>query len=201
RPGERRSLIVVGLTGAMMVVEIAAGLTFGSMALLADGLHMASHAAALGIAAFAYIYARRRARDPRFSFGTGKVNALAGFAGALLLVVFAVLMGWESAKRFVHPITNAFEQATLVAAIGLVVNGACVLILGGNEQVPTERTADPGEHGHHGPHDHNLRSAYLHVLADALTSLLAIFALLSGKYFGLTWMDPLMGIVGMLLGL
>ena len=199
QPGERRSLIVVGITGAMMVVEVAAGLAFGSMALLADGLHMASHAAALGIAAFAYIYARRRARDPRFSFGTGKVNALAGFAGAVLLAVFAMLMGWESANRFFHPVSIVFDQATLVAVIGLAVNGASVVILGAHEQVLGGRRGDPGDHAHHGNQDHNLRSAYLHVLADALTSLLAIFALLSGKYLGLTWMDPLMGIVGMLL--
>lgn len=193
RPGERRSLLVLAITAAMMVVEIAAGAAFGSMALLADGLHMASHTAALAIAAFAYIYARRRARDPRFTFGTGKVNSLAGFAGALLLAVFALLMGWESAHRFFHPVPIGFDQATVVALIGLAVNGASALILGAPEPARDEQHPSPHQH------DHNLRSAYLHVLADALTSVLAIVALLCGKYLGLTWLDPLMGIVGMLL--
>jgi len=183
RPGERRTLIVVVLTGLMMIVEIIAGLTFGSMALLADGLHMASHTAALGISVIAYWYARRRASDPRFSFGTGKVNSLAGFAGAILLVGFAVLMATESLERLANPVPIAFGEAIAVAVGGLLVNAFSGVLL----------------HAEHDHHDHNLRSAYLHVLADALTSFLAIFALLSAKFFGFVWMDPLMGIVGAVL--
>ncbi len=194
RPGESRTIIVIVVTAAMMVVEIAAGMFFGSMALLADGLHMASHAAALSISAFAYIYARRHAHDERFSFGTGKVNALGGFSGAVLLAVFAMLMAVESAVRLFNPVAIAFNQAILVAIIGLVVNGLCMFILD-----HTDEAHHGHDHGHdheHHHHDHNLRSAYLHVLADALTSFLAIFALLAAKYVGLIWMDPLMGIVG-----
>jgi cation diffusion facilitator family transporter len=182
-PGELRTLIVVILTSLMMVVEIVSGLAFGSMALPADGLHMASHTAALGIAVGAYWYARRRAADPRFSFGTGKVNSLAGFAGAILLVGFAALMATESLERLANPIPIAFGEAIAVAVVGLLVNGVSGVLL----------------HAGHDHHDHNLRSAYLHVLADALTSFLAIFALLSAKFFGLNWMDPLMGIVGAVL--
>lgn len=193
RPGESRTLLVIALTAGMMVVEIAAGLAFGSMALLADGLHMASHAAALSIAAIAYVYARRHAADERFSFGAGKVNALAGFTGALLLAVFALVMAWESAVRVFEPVSISFNQAIGVAVVGLVVNGVSVALLGHHHGNHDE------EHGHDHHHDHNLRSAYLHVLADALTSLLAIFALLAGKYLGLAWMDPLMGIVGAVL--
>ena len=128
RPGERRTLIVIGVTATMMVVEIAAGFMFGSMALLADGLHMGSHAVALGIAAFAYYYARKHAHDRRFSFGTGKVNALGGFASAVLLAGFAVVMAWESVERFFNPVTIVFNQAIAVAVLGLVVNAASVFI-------------------------------------------------------------------------
>ena len=190
RPGEHRTIIVIVVTSIMMVIEIITGIAFGSMALLADGLHMASHAAALSINALAYVYARRHARDSRFSFGTGKVNALGGYTGAVLLAVFALLMVWESSARIISPVQIAFNQAIAVAVIGLIVNGASMLILGhdhGHEEHGAE-----GEHDH----DHNLRSAYLHVLADALTSFLAIFALLTAKLFGLIWMDPLMGFVG-----
>ncbi len=191
RPGESRTIIVIAITGIMMVVEIAAGVIFGSMALLADGLHMASHAAALSINAFAYIYARRHAHDARYSFGTGKVNALGGFTGALLLAIFALMMAWQSIERMIHPIDIAFDQAIFVAVLGLIINGASILILGHHRQ-------DHGDgHKHH--HDHNLSAAYLHVLADTLTSILAIAALLSAKYAGLIWMDPLMGIVGAIL--
>jgi cation diffusion facilitator family transporter len=188
KSGERRTLLVVLVTAAMMVVEIAAGLAFGSMALLADGLHMASHATALGISVFAYVYARRFAGHPQYSFGTGKVNALAGFASAVLLVIFAATMAWESADRLISPVPIALNQALVVAMAGLVVNGASALIL-----------ATPGhhDHGHHRHrHDHNLRAAYLHVLADALTSLLAIGALLAARFFDAVWLDPAMGVVG-----
>ena len=195
RQAERRTFTVIALTATMMVVEIIAGLVFSSMALLADGLHMASHAVALSIAAFAYVYVRRHARDPRFSFGTGKANALGGFTGAVLLAMFALLMAGESFDRLVHPVAIAFDQAILVAILGLVVNGASMLILGPRSHDHHEDTHEH-EGRHHTHADHNLRSAYLHVLADALTSLLAIFALLAAKYLGMTWMDPLMGIVG-----
>ncbi len=203
RSGEARTIIVIGVTAVTMVVEITAGIVYGSMALLADGLHMASHAVALSIAVFAYVYARRHAFDERFSFGTGKVNSLAGFTGAILLALFALVMGWESIARLVNPVEIAFNQALVVAVLGLSVNGASVLILGHSgpddehHHSEHDRHADESTpHGHHDHHDHNLRSAYLHVLADALTSLLAIVALLAGKYYGLNWMDPAMGIVG-----
>lgn len=200
RPGESRTQIVIAVTVLMMVVEIFAGIRFGSMALLADGLHMASHAVALGIAAFAYVYARRHARNRQFSFGTGKVNALGGFTGAVLLAVFALYMGFESVMRLVNPVAIAFNQAIAVAVIGLLVNGASVFILGVDDHGHDHHQHDHHDHsGHHHHHDHNLKSAYFHVLADALTSLLAIFALLSAKYFGWVWMDPVMGIVGAVL--
>lgn len=190
RPGELRTFIVIAITGTMMVVEIVAGIRYGSMALLADGLHMASHTAALGINAFAYIYARRHAHNTDFSFGTGKVNALGGFSGAILLALFAMLMAGESVDRLLNPVNIVFNQAIFVAVLGLVVNGVSVFILGVHDH-------DDHDHAHH--HDHNLKSAYLHVLADALTSVLAIIALLTAKYFGLIWMDPAMGIVGAIL--
>jgi len=183
------------MTVTMMVVEIAAGIIFGSMALLADGLHMASHAVALSINVFAYVYARRHALDKRFSFGTGKVNALGGFTGAILLGIVALIMAWESAKRIVSPVAISFDQAIFVAVIGLVINGISVWIL--NVKHDHHGHADHAHDHHH--HDHNLRSAYLHVLADALTSVLAIFALFMAKYFGLNWMDPIMGILGAIL--
>ena len=209
KPGEARTVVVIVLTAVTMVVEIAAGIAFGSMALLADGLHMASHAVALGISAFAYVYARRHAHDGRYSFGTGKVNALGGFTGAVLLGVFAAMMGWESVLRFIQPVDIAFNQAIVVAVLGLIVNGLSVFILGHShehdehEDDSSHDHADGGamehaDHDHH-HHDHNLRAAYLHVLADALTSVLAIFALLAGKFYDLIWMDPLMGIVGAIL--
>jgi cation diffusion facilitator family transporter len=175
------------------------------MALLADGLHMASHAVALGINAYAYAYARRHAHDASYSFGTGKVNTLGGFTGAVLLAAFALLMVSESVQRLVSPIPIAFDQAIFVAVLGLVVNGASMLILRHRHEAHHDESEAAHDHdadGHehrHAPatgHDHNLASAYLHVLADALTSLLAIVALLAAKYFGLAWMDPVMGLVG-----
>ncbi len=193
RPGERRTLLVIAVTGTMMVVEIIAGVLTGSMALLADGLHMASHAGALSLNVFAYVYARRHARDEDFSFGAGKVNALGGFTGAVLLALFALLMVWESVNRLLHPVLIIVDQAILVAVLGLAVNGASVFIL----RVDEHHDHDDSHHAHH--HDHNLKAAYLHVLADALTSLLAIVALLSAKYLGLIWMDPVMGIIGAIL--
>ena len=197
RSGEVRTLVVIAITATMMVVEIATGVLFGSIALLADGLHMASHAAALTINAFAYIYARRQAHNGNFSFGTGKVNALGGFTGAVLLAIFALIMAWESVDRLLNPVEIAFNQAIFVAILGLIVNGASVFILGEQHDHDHEHHDHDEHHSHH--HDHNLRAAYLHVLADALTSVLAIFALLAGKYLGLNWMDPIMGIVGAIL--
>jgi cation diffusion facilitator family transporter len=198
RPGETRTLIVIVITATMMVVEVAAGAAFGSMALLADGLHMASHAAALGINAFAYVYARRHAHDDSFSFGTGKINTLGGFTGAVLLAGFALLMVSESLQRLVSPVSIDFDRAILVAVLGLVVNGASMLILGRDHHDHHDHDHDDhdDDHAEEGHHDHNLASAYLHVLADALTSVLAIAALLAAKLFGLTFMDPVMGIVG-----
>lgn len=191
KPGEVRTRWVVALTALTMIVEVAAGIAFGSMALLADGLHMASHAAALGLSALAYAFARRHAHDRSFSFGTGKVNSLAGFASAIVLAIFAVMMALESVGRFLEPVPIAYDEAIIVAVLGLVVNGLSVLILGGGGH----RHGD-GAHHHHHDHDHTLRAAHLHVLADALTSLLAIVALLAAKYAGAVWMDPAMGIVG-----
>lgn len=204
KPGEARTIVVIIITATMMVVEIFAGIAFGSMALLADGLHMASHAAALAIAAFAYVFARRRAYDREYSFGTGKMNALGGYTGAVLLAVFALMMVWESVERLVLPVAIAFNQAIAVAVVGLLVNGVSALVL--QDEHDHEHSHDAHDafddyhddhHTHH--HDHNLRAAYFHVLADALTSLLAIFALLTGKYFGWNWTDPAMGIVGAIL--
>ena len=196
RSGENRTLIVILLTAVMMVIEIVAGLAFGSMALLADGLHMASHAAALSISAFAYYFARKRAHDRSFSFGTGKVNSLGGYTGAILLVIFALLMVSESIHRLIVPVEISFNQAIGVAILGLIVNGASVFILG-HEDHHHGHTHDHGVEGY--TQDHNLRAAYLHVLADTLTSLLAIVALLAAKYYGWIWMDPIMGIVGAVL--
>jgi cation diffusion facilitator family transporter len=185
---ERRTLWVVALTAAMMAAEIAAGLAFGSMALLADGFHMATHAGAMGVAAFAYAYARRHARDARFTFGTGKIGDLAGFASALALALFAVGIAAESVERLFVPAAVAFREALWVAALGLLVNLVSAWLLGAGH--------DHHDHGHDHAHDHNLRSAYLHVLADALTSVLAIVALLAGRHLDWVWLDPAMGIVG-----
>jgi cation diffusion facilitator family transporter len=204
RAGESRTLIVVCVTAAMMVIEIVAGLAYGSMALLADGLHMASHTAALGLALVAYVVARRLARDRRFSFGVGKINTLAGFASAILLLGFAALMVTESVGRLINPVEIVFDSALLVAVIGLVVNGLSAWILSSSSHHGGHSHAhEPGHHHHHHHDhhhdDHNLRAAYLHVLADALTSILAIVALLAGKYFGAVWLDAAMGIVGAVL--
>ena len=183
-----------------MVVEIIAGLAFGSMALLADGLHMASHAGALGITAAAYLFARRFAKDRRFTFGTGKLGELAGFASALLLAVMAVAIAVESVTRFFEPIEIRFDEAIAVAFVGLVVNLLSAwLLMGGGEKGGHGHSHSHGHSHGHAHEDHNLRAAYFHVLADALTSLLAIAALFSGRLFGWVWMDPLMGIVGSIL--
>ena len=191
----RRTLWVVALTAIMMVAEIVAGLITGSMALLADGFHMATHAGALLVAALAYRFAKRHVRNPRFTFGTGKVGDLAGFASALVLGVVALGIAYESAVRLLQPVKVDFGDAIVVAMIGLVVNlvSAALLSTGAHHHHGHDHDEDDDHHHHH---DHNLRAAYMHVLADALTSVLAIVALLSGRYLGWTWLDPAMGIVG-----
>lgn len=193
---ERRTWIVVGLTATMMVAEIIAGIVFGSMALLADGIHMATHAGALTITAGAYLVARRYARSEHFTFGTGKVGELAGFSSALILAVIALLIGVESAVRLTAPVPIRFDEAIAVAVLGLIVNLASAWLLydGGHHESHHHHHDTQAEHGHRHD-DHNLRAAYFHVLTDALTSVLAIVALLTGRFYGWIWMDPLMGIV------
>ena len=206
----RRTLWVVALTAVMMVGEIIAGTLFNSMALLADGFHMATHAGALGVAALAYAYAKRHAHGRRYSFGTGKVGDLAGFASALVLGLVALGIAAESVGRLFDPRPVAFTEATFVAVLGLLVNIASVLLLGnhGHHHGPGHNHhGHSHHHGHDHPthdhhhegtheHDNNMRSAYAHVLADALTSVLAIAALLGGRYLGWVWLDPVMGLVG-----
>ncbi len=196
--GERRTYYVLALTAVTMVVEIIAGSIYGSMALLADGWHMSTHVAAFLITIFAYRYARRHANDPAFSFGTGKVNVLGGFASAVALAVVALVMLIESLQRIIEPQQIRFNEAIAVAVVGLLVNVISALLLReGHHHDHAHGDADDHDHGH--GHDHNLTAAYLHVIADALTSLLAIIALLSGKYLGWHFLDPVMGIVGALI--
>ena len=208
---ERRTWIVVGITLAMMFGEIVGGSWFGSMALVADGWHMATHAAALGIAAIAYRYARRHARNPRFSFGTGKVGELAAFTSAITLAIVALIIGWQSLQRLFEPQPINYDQAVWIAGVGLLVNVVSAALLHGghghehhdhdhddeHEHEHEHDHHDGHDHGHHG-HDTNLRAAYVHVLADALTSVLAILGLLAGKYLGWVFMDAVIGIVGAL---
>lgn len=190
--GERRTHYVLILTAVTMVVEIIAGSAYGSMALLADGWHMSTHVAAFLIAIFAYRYARKHADNPAYSFGTGKVNVLGGFASAIALAIVALVMLVESLHRIIDPQTIHFNEAIIVAAIGLLINVASAFLLKDDHHHGHSHHHD--DHHHH--HDHNLRAAYLHVLADAMTSVLAIIALVSGKYYGWNWLDPIMGIVG-----
>ena len=190
RTAERNTRRVMWLTLVMMLVEIATGWVSGSMALLADGWHMGTHFFALGITAFAYHFSRKHATDPSYSFGTGKVGVLGGFTSAIVLAVVALLMIVESLGRFFSPEKIMFNEALLVAVIGLIVNLVSALLL-------KSRSHGDCDSGHH-HHDHNLKAAYLHVLADALTSVLAIIALLAGKHMGWVWLDPAMGIVGAL---
>ena len=191
----RRTLWVVALTFVMMIGEIAAGYITGSMALLADGFHMATHAGALGIAAAAYGFARRNANNRRYSFGTGKVGDLAGFASAMVLGLVSLGIAGESIFRLFEPTTVAFGEATVIAIVGLGVNILSAFLLMGHHGHDHGHQHDHS-HAHHHHHDNNLRSAYVHVLADALTSVLAIAALLAGRYLGWVWLDPVMGIVG-----
>jgi cation diffusion facilitator family transporter len=198
--GERRVYWVIALTTIMMMVEILSGWWFNSMALLADGWHMASHSAALLITVFAYWYARRHLRDARYTFGTGKVGVLGGFTSGVVLGLVALLMVWESAQRIADPVTIRFDEAMLVAIIGLGVNVVSAVLLHQRPRHPKEEHDHSHGHAHAQSHqDHNLRAAFLHVVADALTSILAIVALLCGKAFGWVILDPLMGIAGAVL--
>jgi cation diffusion facilitator family transporter len=197
---ERRTRQVMWLTAVMMVVEIVAGTLSGSMALLADGWHMSSHALALGVSAGAYALARRHAQDPRFAFGTWKIEVLGGYTSAVFLLGVAGYMGFESVRRLVAPSPIHFDEAIPIAIIGLVVNVVSAWLLSSGSHGHDHHHG----HGHdHAPHEHhhdlNLRSAYMHVLADAATSVLAIGALVGGRYFGASWLDPVMGIAGTLL--
>jgi cation diffusion facilitator family transporter len=198
---EGRTWLVIGLCASMMAAEIVGGLLFGSMALIADGLHMSTHTAALLIAALAYSFARWHARDDRFAFGTGKVGDLAGFTSAIALAMIALLIGWESINRLLHPVAIAFDEAIPIAAVGLGVNLLSAWLLRDNPDHHHDHTHAEthhhDDHGHsHGHHDLNLRAAYVHVLADAAVSVLAIIGLVAGRQLGLLWMDSLMGIVG-----
>jgi cation diffusion facilitator family transporter len=193
---ERRTWLVVALTTATMLVEIVAGMVFGSMALTADGWHMSTHAAALAIAALAYRFARTHAHDPRFSFGTGKIGELAAFASAVILGLIALLIATESAIRLFAPVAIRFDEAALVAAVGLAVNLVSAWLL--RPAHDSGHTHD-GQHAHthaHAGHDSNIRAAFMHVVADALTSVLAILALLGGRLLGWVWLDAAIGIVG-----
>lgn len=206
RRNEYRVWLVIAVTASMMAVEIVAGTVYGSMALVADGWHMSTHAGAMLITALTYLYARRHADDRRFTFGTGKLGDLGGFASAVVLALIALLIGWESLMRLANPVEISFGQAIAVAVLGLAVNLFCAWLLRDDHAHHHHHG-----HGHHHAHDHthvharhehardnNLRAAYMHVLADALTSILAIVALLAGRSYGWLWADPLMGIVGAL---
>ncbi len=200
---ERRTWFVVALTAVMMVAEIVGGTFFGSMAVVADGWHMSTHAGALTIAALAYRFARRHVRDPRFTFGTGKVGELAAFCSAVILAMIAVAIGYEALTRFVVPVAIDFERATWLAVIGLAVNlvSAWALFDRDHHHAHHDHTHADGhdhDHAHHHHHaqDSNIRAAYVHVLADAMTSVLAIVGLLAGRFYGWVWMDPLMALVG-----
>ncbi|GGE53935.1 cation transporter [Agaricicola taiwanensis] len=201
---ERRTWLVIALTAVMMVAEIAAGTIFGSMALVADGWHMSTHAAAMLITALAYRYARRNAHNPRFTFGTGKMGDLAGFASAIVLGLVALLIGWESFQRLAAPVPIDFTEAIAVAVLGLAVNLVSAWLLREDHHHHGHGHDHGHDHHHHeepraGARDNNLRAAYLHVLTDALTSVLAIVALLAGSLYGWLWLDPAVGVVGALI--
>ncbi|MHB8057476.1 MAG: CDF family Co(II)/Ni(II) efflux transporter DmeF [Desulfuromonadaceae bacterium] len=192
---ERNTLWAVILTAVMMVAEISGGWIFNSMALMADGWHMSSHTLALGLSVLAYGAARRFAHDTRFAFGTWKIEVLGGYTSALLLVVIAGLMLYQSVERLVAPMPIRYDQAIAIAMVGLLVNLVCAWLLkDGHGHDHHHAHHGQENHGHH--HDLNLRSAYLHVVADAATSVLAILALIGGKFWGANWLDPVMGIVG-----
>ncbi len=191
---EKNTLRVAILTATMMVIEIAGGWHYNSMALLADGWHMSSHTVALGLSVFAYAFARKYAHDPRFSFGTWKIEVLGGYTSAIFLVMVAGLMIYQSIERLVSPMPIHYDQAIAIAIVGLLVNLASAWMLKDGHHHHHDHGHD--HHDHHGHHDLNLRSAYMHVLADAATSVLAIIALFGGKLWGASWLDPVMGLVG-----
>ena len=212
---ERRTWMVIALCSLMMVVEIVGGLIFGSIALVADGLHMSTHASALLLAALAYSYARRHANDARFSFGTGKLGDLAGFSSAIVLAMIAVLIGYESATRLIWPVPIHFNEAIPIAVLGLIVNVVSALLLSGgrphahgdghshahadhdHRQDHAYHHAHDHHHAHHAAHrDNNMRAAVVHVLADAAVSVLVIAGLSLGRWLGWAWMDPVVGLVG-----
>jgi cation diffusion facilitator family transporter len=200
---ERRTWIVVALTAAMMVAEIAGGMLYGSMALLADGWHMATHAAALGIAGLAYLFARRQIGNPRFTLGTGKFGDLAAFASAVILGMIALSIAYESVVRLLNPVNIDFREAVIIAIVGLGVNIVSAVLLhhrGNGHNAHTHHTHghhdDTHRHHDHGHADQNHRAAYIHVLADALTSVLAIAGLLASWRFGWVWADPAVGLAG-----
>jgi cation diffusion facilitator family transporter len=198
--GERNTLYVLILTVVTMLAEIIAGTIYGSMALLADGWHMGTHAAAFLITLFAYYYVRKHQHSDKFAFGPCKVSVLAGFSSAIALLLVALIMIVESALRLFNPQEIYFQEAIFVALIGLAVNVISVFLLKDHHSHEHSPHSHEHEHEHeHQHHDHNLRAAYFHVLADALTSILAIVALLLGKYFGLNFLDPIMGIIGALI--
>jgi cation diffusion facilitator family transporter len=209
RAAERGTRVVMWITLAMMTAEIVAGWWYNSMALLADGWHMSSHAVAIGLSAFAYTAARRYARDPRFAFGTWKIEVLSGFTSAIFLVGVAVMMVVGSIERILSPQPIHYREAMFVAAAGLLVNIVCAMILGqshdhhGHHDDHHQHHDDHGhahhDHGHGEHRDLNLKSAYVHVVADAATSVLAIVALAGGWMLGWSWLDPAMGIVGAIL--
>jgi cation diffusion facilitator family transporter len=205
---ERRTWAVIVLCGFMMIAEIVGGLLFGSIALVADGLHMSTHASALLLAALAYRFARRHVADDRFSFGTGKFGDLAGFTSAIVLAMIALLIGYEALMRFIWPVPISFNEAIPIAVLGLAVNIASALLLGGgHEHLHSESHhashhhdhahGDEHDHPHHAAHrDNNLRAAVVHVLADAAVSMLVIVGLTLGRLFGWIWMDPAVGLLG-----
>jgi cation diffusion facilitator family transporter len=204
---ERRTWMVIVLCTVMMIAEIVGGLVFGSIALVADGLHMSTHASALLLAALAYSFARRHARDQRFSFGTGKFGDLAGFTSAIILAMIALLIGYEAVSRLISPVAIRFNEAIPIAVLGLIVNVASVLLLSGgghdhghglgHDAGGHDDHRDAHETAHHAAHrDNNMRAAIIHVLADAGVSLLVIVGLLLGRLFGWVWMDPVAGICG-----
>jgi cation diffusion facilitator family transporter len=198
---ERSTRLVMWITAAMMVVEISCGWWFNSMALLADGWHMSSHALAIGLTAFAYAAARKYAKDPRFAYGTWKIEILAGYTSAVFLLGIAALMAIGSVERILSPVPINYRDAIVIAVIGLLVNVVCAFILGGahHHHHPDHHHDHDGHDHHHHHHDLNLKSAYVHVITDAATSVLAIVALAGGWFFGWAWLDPAMGIVGAVL--
>lgn len=194
--GERSTLIVMWITAGMMAVEIGAGWFYNSMALLADGFHMSSHAVAIGLSAFAYAAAGRHAKDPRYAFGTWKIEVLGGFASAIFLLGVVALMVYGSVERLIKPEPIHYQEALVIAVVGLIVNLVSARILGAAHHHDHGHEHHDHQDGHHHHHDLNLKSAYIHVIADAATSVAAIAALAGGWLFGWSWLDPVMGIVG-----